>query len=113
MTTTTEASVRPTADVDATTAHVSWDAPAPGAYSRTFRFGEWISGPVTPLFESWLLTTMEERLHDRLREGLGQVAPRPLHVVVNGWYFYSISWMSPSSMARNFPRLLAHAITAD
>lgn len=110
MTATIEASVRPTADLGAPTAEVSWDAPAPGAYSRTFRFGEWISGPVTPLFESWLLTTMEERLHDRLREGLGQVAPRPLHVVVNGWYFYSISWMSPSAMARNFPRLLAHAI---
>ena len=89
---------------------VSWDAPARGAYSRTFRFGEWISGPVTPLFESWLLTAMEERLHERLRTGLGQVAPRPLHVIVNGWYFYSITWMTPSVMARNFPRLLAHAI---
>jgi pyruvate,water dikinase len=91
-------------------APIAWDPPAPGAYSRTFRFGEWISAPVTPLFESWLLTVMEEQLHDRIRKGLGQVAPRPLHVVVNGWYFYSISWMSPSVMARNFPRLLAHAL---
>jgi phosphohistidine swiveling domain-containing protein len=89
---------------------VSWEPPAPGTYSRTLRFGEWISGPVTPLFESWLLTAMEERLHERLRTGLGQVAPRPLHVLVNGWYFYSVSWMSPSVMARNLPRLLAHAI---
>jgi rifampicin phosphotransferase len=105
----TDAEGRPTG-LEPTTADVSWDPPAPGAYSRTFRFGEWISGPVTPLFESWLLTAMEERLHDRLREGLGQVAPRPLHVIVNGWYFYSISWMSPSVMARNFPRLLVHAI---
>ena len=83
----------------------SWDAPAPGFFSRNFRFGEWISGPVTPLFESWLLTRMEERLHALHRSWIGQVAPRPLHVVVNGWYFYSIGWMSPSVMARNLPRL--------
>jgi phosphoenolpyruvate synthase/pyruvate phosphate dikinase len=38
---------------------VSWDAPEPGFYTRTYRFGEWISQPVTPLFESWLLTAME------------------------------------------------------
>ena len=36
---------------------VSWNAPAPGAYTRQLRFGEWISEPVTPLFESWLLTS--------------------------------------------------------
>lgn len=89
---------------------VSWDPPARGPFSRTFRFGEWISAPVTPLFESWLLTAMEDRLHERLRSELGQVAPRPLHVVLNGWYFYSIGWMTPSVMARNLPRLLAHAI---
>jgi phosphohistidine swiveling domain-containing protein len=89
---------------------VSWESPAPWAYSRSLRFGEWISGPVTRLFESWLLTTMEERLHETLRAELGQDAPRPLHVVVNGWFFYSISWMSPGVMARNLPRLIAHAI---
>ena len=91
-------------------ATVTWESPAPGAYTRNFRFGEWILGPVTPLFESWLLTSMEDRLHGELRRRLGQAAPRPLHVVVNGWYFYSITWMSPSVMARNLPRLLARAI---
>jgi len=89
---------------------VPWDPGIPGAYTRTLRFGEWISGPVTPLFESWLLTDMEEELHRQLRTRLGQVAPRPLHVVVNGWYFYSISWMSPSVMAGNLPRMLARAV---
>jgi pyruvate,water dikinase len=91
-------------------ATISWDPPSPGAYSRTFRFGEWISAPVTPLFETWLLTTMEEELHHQLRTRLGQVAPRPLHVVVNGWYFYSIGWMSPGVMARNLPRMLVRAV---
>jgi rifampicin phosphotransferase len=85
---------------------VSWESPARGAFSRSYRFGEWIAEPVTPLFESWLLSTMEERLHEILREGLGQRAPRPYHVVVNGWYFYSLNWAAPGSLARSFPRML-------
>ena len=89
---------------------VSWEPPAPGVYSRSYRFGEWISEPVTPLFESWLLTAMEERLHDRLRHLIGQRAPRPYHVVVNGWYFYSLNWISPAAMARNLPNILWHLI---
>jgi hypothetical protein len=47
---------------------VSWESPAPGAFTRQLRFGEWISEPVTPLFESWLLTAMEERTACRLPE---------------------------------------------
>ncbi len=85
---------------------VSWEAPGPGAYSRALRFGEWISEPVTPLFESWLLSSMEVRLHRRLREWIGQGAPLPHHVVVNGWYFYSLNWIAPGNMARSLPRIL-------
>ncbi|MGZ4172501.1 MAG: PEP/pyruvate-binding domain-containing protein [Solirubrobacteraceae bacterium] len=89
---------------------VSWDPPAAGAFTRTFRFGEWISEPVTPLFESWLLTAMEDRLHVLLEELLGERDPRPYHVVVNGWYYYSINWLSPLVFLRNLPRTLRHAI---
>ena len=89
---------------------VSWDAPAPGAYTRALRFGEWISEPVTPLFESWLLTAMEDRLHAQLREWIGQHAPRPYHVVVNGWYFYSINFLSGGAMARSLPDILWHIV---
>ena len=89
---------------------VSWESPVPGGYSRSYRFGEWIADPVTPLFETWLLSAMEERLHEILREELGQVAPRPYHVVVNGWYFYSMNWASPRAMLRNLPRMLAKAV---
>jgi rifampicin phosphotransferase len=85
---------------------VSWEPPVPGAYTRAFRFGEWISGPVTPLFESWLLTAMEDRLHALLDELLGERDPRPYHVVVNGWYYYSLNWLSPAVFARNAPRML-------
>jgi len=89
---------------------VSWDPPAAGAFTRTFRLGEWISEPVTPLFESWLLTAMENRLHALLEELLGERDPRPYHVVVNGWYYYSINWVSPGVFLRNLPRTLWHAI---
>jgi phosphohistidine swiveling domain-containing protein len=98
---------RPTTAVAPT---LSWDAPAPGAYTRTLRFGEWISEPVTPLFESWLLTRMEDGLHGILRRELGQRIARPYHVVVNGWYFYTINWATPGAMVRNLPTILLHAI---
>ena len=80
---------------------VTWDPPATGAYTRSLRLGEWIARPVTPLFESWLLTAMEEQLHADLEAWVGPRAPRPYHVVVNGWYFYSLNWMSVSAFARN------------
>ena len=88
----------------------SWQPGSPGGYTRSYRFGEWIADPVTPLFESWLLSRMEERLHQVLRREVGQVAPRPYHVVVNGWYFYSMNWASPGAMLRNLPRMLARAL---
>lgn len=83
---------------------VSWEPPAPGIYQRSLRFGEWIPEPVTPLFESWLLPRMERRLHDHLTEVIGQVAPEPLHVIVNGWYYYSLNWLPLPGVAftRNF-----------
>lgn len=89
---------------------VSWDAPAPGAYTRQLRFGEWIAEPVTPLFESWLLIRMEDALHATLMAEIGQRAPLPHHVIVNGWYFYSLNWFSASSLLRSLPSMLAHLL---
>lgn len=87
---------------------IRWDAPS-GAFARNFRLGEWIGDPVTPLFESWLLTTMEETMHGEFARLVGQPAPRPLHVVVNGWYYYSLSFLpaSFSGIARMLPGVLA------
>jgi pyruvate,water dikinase len=87
---------------------VSWASPAPGAFTRQLRFGEWISEPVSPLFESWLVTVLEERLHAQLHAWTGQAAPPPHHVVVNGWYFYSLNWLSPRASIRNIPSYLSH-----
>jgi rifampicin phosphotransferase len=88
-----------------------WEAP-PGAYARSFRLGEWIGDPVTPLFESWLLTTMEETMHGVYARLVGQVAPRPLHVVINGWYYYSLNFLPVSlgAVARMLPSLLVRLL---
>ena len=53
---------------------------------------------------------MEERLHALLRQWIGQHAPRPYHVVVNGWYFYSINWLSGGALARSLPDILWHLV---
>jgi pyruvate,water dikinase len=86
---------------------VGWSAP-PGSFSRAFRLGEWIGEPVTPLFESWLLTVMENTMHAAYRDVIGQPAPRPLHIVVNGWYYYSLNFLpaSAGAIARMLPGML-------
>ncbi len=86
---------------------VRWEAP-PGAFARSFRLGEWIGEPVTPLFESWLLSTMEETMHGDYAKLVGQPAPRPLHILVNGWYYYSLGFLPASfgAIARMLPGLL-------
>jgi len=89
---------------------VSWTPPAPGAYTRQLRLGEWIGAPVTPLFESWLLSAMEDGMHAMFKDQIGQRAPRPYHVVVNGWYFYSINFLSGPAMIRSLPGMLWHLI---
>ncbi len=89
---------------------VSWESPARGMYHRALRFGEWIGAPVTPLFESWLLSDLEVGLHAFIRRELGQRAPLPHHVIVNGWYFYSLNWIAPGSMLRSLPSILWHVI---
>lgn len=69
---------------------VAWDSPMPRAFARHFRFGEWIGDPVTPLFESWLLSSLEGALSDQYRRWFGITLARPFHVVVNGWYFHAL-----------------------
>src|SRR5207249_3312045 len=66
------------------------------------------------LFESWLLTRMEDRLHVLHRSWIGQVAPRPLHVVVNGWYLYSLNFMPVSlrAIGRTIPFILVRLLTS-
>ena len=88
---------------------VSWASPNPRGFARHFRFGEWLGDPVTPLFESWLLSLMEERLHSQYEAMMGVPMPRPFHVVVNGWYFYGLPPIpeKPADVLRVLPRMIA------
>jgi pyruvate,water dikinase len=89
---------------------VSWEPSAPGAYTRNLRLGEWISEPVTPLFESWLLTALEDQMHAFYLKEIGLRIARPYHVIVNGWYFYTLNWATPAAFARNLPNMLWHFV---
>ncbi len=88
---------------------VIWKAPLPGAWARHIRLGEWLGDPVTPLFESWGLSRIEERFGANTRRLAGVPAPQPMHIVVNGWYFCSLSFL-PSSPASMLWRLLRYAL---
>lgn len=74
-------------------ADLDWRVALPGAWLRNFRLGEWLDGPVTPLFESWALTGIERRMHATYESWIGIKAPEPAHVVVNGWYYYGFNFM--------------------
>jgi pyruvate,water dikinase len=68
---------------------VRWESSLPGGWTRNFRLGEWLPEPVTPLSATWLLPRLEETFATTQRAVLGVETPRPLHVLINGWYFYS------------------------
>jgi phosphohistidine swiveling domain-containing protein len=76
-------------------AGVTWNSPVPGAHwRRNWRLGEWLSGPVTPLFSTWLLPML---VASREETGTGELGwemndhstmPKPWSCIVNG-YFYT------------------------
>jgi pyruvate,water dikinase len=72
---------------------VNWTPPHPGLWLRTFRIGEWLGDPVTPLFETWLLHQLEQRLFAHFARIVPSVAQGPYHVVVNGWYFTTVNFL--------------------
>ncbi len=75
---------------------VDWQTPEPGFWLRTFRLGEWFGGPITPLFETWLLRSLEERLFSRFAKVMPAPTPRPYHVTVEGWYFTTANFVPRS-----------------
>jgi pyruvate,water dikinase len=87
---------------------VEWKARLSGAWARHIRLGEWLGDPLTPLFESWLLDRIEERLGTN-QQLAGVPTPQPMHIVANGWYFCSLSFL-PSSPASMLWRLLRYAL---
>jgi pyruvate,water dikinase len=87
---------------------VAWEVPLPGAWARHIRLGEWLGEPLTPLFASWGLPRIEERLRANYRQIAGVPVPQPMHMLVNGWYFCSLGFL-PSSPAMLW-RLLRYAL---
>ena len=73
---------------------VDWTPPEPGYWLRTFRLGEWLSDPMTPLFREWLLELLEEGLRSGTRETTAS-SPFP-RAVMHGWY-YSMAGPRPRS----------------
>src|ERR687898_632720 len=73
-------------------ATITWQPPHPGGWARNFRFGEWLGDPITPLFETWLLPTLETAFWQALRRLTGMPTPRPTYVVLHGWYFTSLNF---------------------
>ncbi|GEM_PF-261956 len=74
---------------------VTWESPLPGAHwRRNWRLGEWLSGPVTPLFSTLMLPIL---VASREETGTGELGwemkahfamPQPWSCIVNG-YFYT------------------------
>ncbi|MEM9459450.1 MAG: PEP/pyruvate-binding domain-containing protein [Myxococcota bacterium] len=73
---------------------VSWESPVPGArWRHGWRLGEWLRGPVTPLFRSWVLPKL---VAARERSGTGALGwalepsfamAKPWYCLVNGYFF--------------------------
>jgi rifampicin phosphotransferase len=83
---------------------VDWTPPEPGYWLRTFRLGEWLSDPMTPLFQDWLLERLEDGFRDGMRKTTRTVIAFP-SAVMHGWY-YSMAGPRP----RSIPGQLAHAV---
>jgi pyruvate,water dikinase len=83
---------------------VDWTPPEPGYWLRTFRLGEWLSDPMTPLFREWLLERLDEGFLEGMRETTGTAIPFP-HAAINGWY-YTMAGLRP----RSIPGRLVRAV---
>lgn len=69
---------------------VEWQPPHPtGGWLRNFRWGEWLSDPVSPLFATWFLPRAAAVLDAASTEMFGIQPPPPTYALVNGWYYYA------------------------
>src|SRR6185369_11140059 len=69
---------------------VDWKPPRKNMYLvRNFRWGEWLSDPVSPLFATWFLPRASAVLDAATTEFFGMHRPPPTYAVVNGWYYFA------------------------
>ena len=88
---------------------VSWTPPGPGLWMRNFRLGEWLPEPVTPLFATWLLPTLEDAYLDGMHDSVGARVPFRW-AIVNGWYYNATPIPSPMLLARVLAQGRRHAV---
>jgi rifampicin phosphotransferase len=81
---------------------VDWTPPSPGYWLRTFRLGEWLSDPMTPLFQTWLLERLGEGLRAGMRASVGATIRFP-EAAINGWY-YAMAGLHPRDIPGTFLR---------
>src|SRR5216684_2744479 len=86
---------------------VDWTPPEPGYWLRTFRLGEWLSEPMTPLLREWLLILLEKGLLHGMRETTGTTIAFP-RAVINGWY-YTMAGPRPRSIPAELARALVES----
>ncbi len=73
---------------------ILWQNPVPGArWRRTWRVGEWLSDPVTPLFSTLLLPVLVAGREEQGFNHLGWELPKsfemakPWYCIINGFFF--------------------------
>lgn len=84
-------------------APVRWMPPEPGYWVRTFRFGEWLADPLTPLCREWLLERLEEGYLRGMEAEVGAAIPFR-HAAIEGWYY------TTSPRLRAIPGLVLRAL---
>jgi phosphohistidine swiveling domain-containing protein len=89
---------------------VEWTPPvADVMWVRNFRIGEWLHEPVTPLFATLILPSMEASLATEMDRWWGIRLTPPTHALVNGWCFHAP--LGRSSMLAMFRGLFFHPVT--
>jgi pyruvate,water dikinase len=86
---------------------VTWESPDGRSYRRNYRLGEWFFEPLTPLFDDWLVSRLEARLHELAHHNYGFPPFERYHVLVNGWFFTDLDVM-PDSMPALLSMMLRH-----
>jgi len=84
----------------------NWTPPSPGYWMRTFRLGEWLPEPMSPLFHDWLLGLIEAGYLQGMRATAGAVVPFQ-YAAINGWYYTAVP--GPRAIPGIFVRALVQS----
>lgn len=82
---------------------VTWTPPEPGHWMRSFRLGEWLPDPMTPLFADWLLPLLEGGYLAGMEEAAGVAVPFR-YAAINGWYYTAPPAVAPAVLVRTLAR---------